>query len=54
MFFTHYSLYNLSRNNEFSSEKARKELGFKSRPLNETLVDTINWLKEIGKLGEKK
>lgn len=49
-----FTIYNLSRNNEFSSEKARKELEFESRPLNETLVDTINWLKEIGKLGESK
>ncbi len=44
------TVYNIGRNNEFSSEKAIKELDFKSRPFNETIVDTIAWLKEIGEL----
>ncbi len=29
-----------------SSEKARRELGFSPRPLEETLADTINWFKK--------
>lgn len=52
--FSKFTIYNLSRNNVFSSEKAKKELGFKSRSLDETLIDTISWLKEIGEVGEGK
>ena len=29
-----------------SNEKARRELGFKPRPLEQTLSDTFNWYKE--------
>ncbi len=42
---TDYTIYNLERNNDFSSEKARTKLGFKSRPLEETVRDTIQWLR---------
>jgi len=30
--------------------KAQRELGFCPRPLEETLKDTIDWLKEAGKI----
>lgn len=33
-----------------SSAKAEKELGFKSRPLVETIEDTMKWLKATGKI----
>jgi dihydroflavonol-4-reductase len=49
-YFNRFSAYNFARNNEFSSEKATRELGFKSRPLNETIADTIEWLREVGEL----
>lgn len=45
MLLTGYTIYNLERNNDFSSEKARTKLGFKSRPLEETVRDTIQWLR---------
>lgn len=45
--FSSYTIYNLSRNNNFSSEKARKDLGFQCRPLQETITDTVTWLKQI-------
>jgi len=35
-----------SGNRNISSAKAELELGFKSRPLQETLLDTYNWFKE--------
>ena len=48
--FSSYTVYNLSRNNEFSAEKAQRELGFACRPLNETIADTIAWLKRIDQI----
>lgn len=40
-----YTIYNLERNNDFSSKKAEKELGFCCRPLFETIRDTVEWLR---------
>ncbi len=48
--YTKYSLYVLRSNANFSHEKASRELGYTSRPLNETVRDTVNWLKEVGKI----
>ena len=44
--FTKYSLYTLSSNSNFSNKKAKKELGYKNRDMNDTIKDTIKWLKE--------
>ena len=45
--YTNGSLTILQEGNRFiSSSKAQKELGFKARPLEETLFDTYNWFKE--------
>jgi dihydroflavonol-4-reductase len=43
LLFTGYSLYTLSQNSLYSSEKARRELGYSTRELRETLRDTVNW-----------
>ncbi len=43
---TDFGLYNLTRNNDFDSSKAEKELGFKCRPFSETIKDEVVWLKE--------
>lgn len=48
--FTPYSVHALTRNYIFSHEKAKRELGYNPRPIEETLKDTINWLKEFSKL----
>lgn len=48
--FTAYSIYTLETNAAFSHEKATRELGFAPRPLQDTLRDTVNWLKEQGRL----
>lgn len=45
-----YMLYNLSRNNKFDTTKARRELGYTTRPFRETVRDEVKWLKEIGKI----
>lgn len=37
-------------NSSVSSEKARRELGFRSRPLRETIRDTVEWFKSVGML----
>lgn len=42
---TDYTIYNLERNNDLPSEKAKAQLGFESRPLEETVRDTIQWLR---------
>ncbi len=47
---TTFSVYNLKRNNEFDYSKAVRELGYKTRPLEETLRDQIQWLKENGRM----
>ncbi|MEG1557874.1 MAG: SDR family NAD(P)-dependent oxidoreductase [Oscillospiraceae bacterium] len=43
--YTAYSLYTLSSNSRFSSEKAQRELGYKNRPFDDTIKDTYEWLK---------
>lgn len=45
---TTFSVYNLARNNDFSSDKAKKELGYKTRSYEITIKDEVNWLKERG------
>ena len=45
---TTFSVYNLARNNDFDSSKAKKELGYKTRSYRETIRDEIDWLKCAG------
>ncbi len=47
---TRYEIYNLSRNNNFDSSKARRELGYTSRSYWETIHDEIEWLRKNGKV----
>ena len=47
---TTFAVYNLARNNDYDSEKARRELGFTTRPYRETLMDEVRWLKAAGKI----
>lgn len=47
---TRYEIYNLARNNEYDSTKARRELGHTSRPYRETIHDEIVWLKKNHKI----
>lgn len=47
---TTFSVYNLKRNNSFDYSKAVKELGYTVRPLEETLRDQAQWLRENGKI----
>lgn len=44
--FTAYSIDVLASNSLVSSEKARKELGFTTRLLKESLEDAVNWFRE--------
>lgn len=48
--FTSYAVYTLGTNCNFSNEKAEKELGYTIRPIDETIKDTVDWFKEIGKI----
>lgn len=47
---TTFSVYNLARNNDFDSTKARTELGYTTRSYEETIRDEIAWLKKEGKI----
>lgn len=44
--FTSYSIEVLNSNCDISSKKARKEFNFSSRPLKESIKDSVEWLKE--------
>lgn len=41
--FTKYSLYTLTSNHNFSNEKAKKELGFNPRSIEDSIFDSIDW-----------
>jgi len=41
--FTRYSIETVLSNSEISSEKAKKELGYKPRRLAESIADTVRW-----------
>jgi len=47
---TTFSIYNLTRNNQFNSSIAKEELGYTTRSYRDTIVDEIKWLKEVGKI----
>jgi dihydroflavonol-4-reductase len=47
---TRFSIYNLARNNNFDCSKAMMELGYQCRPFEETIRDTVEWLKTEGKI----
>lgn len=45
---TTFSVYNLARNNDFDYTKAKEELGYKTRPYEETIHDEVMWYKQAG------
>ena len=45
---TTFSVYNLARNNVFDYSKAQRELGYTTRPYQETIYDEVQWLIEEG------
>ncbi|MGM7316982.1 NAD-dependent epimerase/dehydratase family protein [Enterococcus casseliflavus] len=47
---TSFAVYNLTRNNNFSYNKAIAELDYKVRPFSQTIQDEIQWLKTEGKI----
>ena len=47
---TKFSVYNLDRNNTFDYSKAEQELGYRTRPYEETLRDEARWLMAEGKI----
>jgi dihydroflavonol-4-reductase len=48
--FTSYTLYTLYSNSSFSHEKADKELGYTARDMKSTLTDTIDFLRQQGRI----
>ncbi|MGE5583925.1 MAG: SDR family oxidoreductase [Bacillota bacterium] len=42
---TSYSVHTLRRNSFISQAKARRELGYSSRPISESIADTVQWFK---------
>lgn len=45
---TNFAVYNLARNNQFDYSKAERELGYHTRPYEETLRDEAQWLVSNG------
>lgn len=50
---TSYNIYNLGRNNEFDTTKARTELGYTTRAYEETIHDMVQWLIDQGALADE-
>ena len=48
---TTFSVYNLARNNEFDYSKAQRELGYTTRPYQETIHDEVQWMISEGLIG---
>lgn len=48
--FTTYSIYTLNSNALFSHQKSTSELGYTTREMKKTLSDTVQWLKENGRI----
>jgi len=48
--FTTYSIEVLASNSLISSEKARRELGYSTRSIRESVVDAVSWFRETGRL----
>lgn len=48
--FTKYSIEVVQSNSLICNQKAKRELGFKTRPLKQTIIDTINWAIQNQKL----
>ncbi|MCK4257508.1 MAG: SDR family oxidoreductase [Halanaerobiales bacterium] len=48
--FTSYSIRVLHSNSMISCEKASRELGYSSRPIRETIADSLKWFRETGRL----
>jgi len=48
--FTKYSIRTLTSNFLVRQIKSRRELGYSPRPIRESIVDTIQWFKETGRL----
>ena len=51
---TSFAVYNLARNNRFDYSKAERELGYHTRPYEETLRDEAEWLMKEGYIEGKK
>lgn len=49
---TNFAVYNLARNNQFDYSKAERELGYHTRPYEETLKDEAEWLAAEGYVGK--
>lgn len=45
--FTSYALETIESNSNFSNEKARTELGFTCRPMQQTIADTVSYLQSV-------
>lgn len=45
---TTFSVYNLARNNVFDYSKAQKELGYTTRPYQQTIHDEVQWMIKEG------
>ncbi len=49
--YTSDSLHALSQSRRLCGRKAEKELGFRARPLEDTILDTYRWFSKVGHVG---
>ncbi len=47
---TSYSVHTLQRNCDASQDKARRELGYSSRPIRQSIADAVQWFRDSGRL----
>jgi len=48
--FTRFSIKTLQASDQVSHEKAARELGYRPRPLRDSIVDTLRWFHQSGRL----
>ncbi|MDY6833887.1 MAG: SDR family oxidoreductase [Chloroflexota bacterium] len=48
--FTKYSIHTLASNSVISNSKSCHEIGYSARPIRDSVVDTIEWFKDAGRL----
>jgi dihydroflavonol-4-reductase len=46
--YTNYSINTLQSNSFISHRKASEQLGYKARPIRESIIDTFKWFRESG------
>jgi len=52
--YTKYSIYTINTNSNFSYEKAKRDLGYITREMKDTLRDTVLFLVNTGRINKNR